>query len=323
MVGAGAGAGLGDLGGVRLGVLAGRGVDQRRAGAVGGEAAQALQLLGRAADALDGELEVRPIEAAHEDGRVAKPELPLDVAPHLRRRRRGEGDDARRPPARDHLAEPHVIGTKIVPPLADAVRLVDGEEREPVGDLIERVEETRAPEPLGRDVREAQAPGGHVVETRAELGGRERRGERAGRHAPLREGVDLILHERDERRDDERGPARDDGGELVAQRFSGAGRHDRDGRPPRQHRVDDLALPRSKRLQAEDGAESLRGGIHDAASLAGGSDARSRSGNALTQVAAPRKKVPHFAQVAQLVEQRTENPRVAGSIPALGTRFPV
>ena len=25
-----------------------------------------------------------------------------------------------------------------------------------------------------------------------------------------------------------------------------------------------------------------------------------------------------FAQIAQLVEQRTENPRVAGSIPALG-----
>ncbi len=27
------------------------------------------------------------------------------------------------------------------------------------------------------------------------------------------------------------------------------------------------------------------------------------------------------AQIAQLVEQRTENPRVAGSIPALGTMF--
>ena len=27
------------------------------------------------------------------------------------------------------------------------------------------------------------------------------------------------------------------------------------------------------------------------------------------------------AQVAQLVEQRTENPRVAGSIPALGTTY--
>ena len=28
-----------------------------------------------------------------------------------------------------------------------------------------------------------------------------------------------------------------------------------------------------------------------------------------------------FAQVAQLVEQRTENPRVGGSIPRLGTTF--
>ena len=30
---------------------------------------------------------------------------------------------------------------------------------------------------------------------------------------------------------------------------------------------------------------------------------------------------PADAQIAQLVEQRTENPRVAGSIPALGTFF--
>ena len=37
------------------------------------------------------------------------------------------------------------------------------------------------------------------------------------------------------------------------------------------------------------------------------------------------KPVGHFrawAQVAQLVEQRTENPRVGGSIPPLGTIFP-
>ena len=30
--------------------------------------------------------------------------------------------------------------------------------------------------------------------------------------------------------------------------------------------------------------------------------------------------VKSYAQIAQLVEQRTENPRVAGSIPALGTK---
>ena len=29
-------------------------------------------------------------------------------------------------------------------------------------------------------------------------------------------------------------------------------------------------------------------------------------------------RIPIHAQIAQLVEQRTENPRVAGSIPALG-----
>ena len=37
----------------------------------------------------------------------------------------------------------------------------------------------------------------------------------------------------------------------------------------------------------------------------------------IPQVSFFRKQVKH-AQIAQLVEQRTENPRVAGSIPALG-----
>ena len=32
-----------------------------------------------------------------------------------------------------------------------------------------------------------------------------------------------------------------------------------------------------------------------------------------------RQSLTYNAQIAQLVEQRTENPRVAGSIPALGT----
>ena len=36
----------------------------------------------------------------------------------------------------------------------------------------------------------------------------------------------LVVHERDERRDDERGAPTGDGGELVAQRFSGSCGHD-------------------------------------------------------------------------------------------------
>jgi hypothetical protein len=36
-----------------------------------------------------------------------------------------------------------------------------------------------------------------------------------------------------------------------------------------------------------------------------------------------KRPVEHQAQVAQLVEQRTENPRVGGSIPPLGTKYQV
>ena len=34
-----------------------------------------------------------------------------------------------------------------------------------------------------------------------------------------------------------------------------------------------------------------------------------------------RSKIERSAQIAQSVEQRTENPRVAGSIPALGIKY--
>jgi hypothetical protein len=47
------------------------------------------------------------------------------------------------------------------------------------------------------------------------------------------------------------------------------------------------------------------------------------SPRALTYHAATRRQClwDNGAQIAQLVEQRIENPRVAGSIPALGTIF--
>ena len=40
-----------------------------------------------------------------------------------------------------------------------------------------------------------------------------------------------------------------------------------------------------------------------------------------SQICAMRKKTSSYASVAQLVEQRTENPRVVGSIPTGGTKF--
>ena len=49
---------------------------------------------------------------------------------------------------------------------------------------------------------------------------------------------------------------------------------------------------------------------------------RGQTVNLLAMLSVVRIHLPPLdAQIAQLVEQRTENPRVAGSIPALGILF--
>ena len=123
------------------------------------------------------------------------------------------------------LAEGAVVGAEVVAPGADAVGLVDGDE----GGLAagEHLGEAGDADPLGRDEEEVERAGEVVA---AGLCGR-RRG---------RVGVDagdaqtgggelggLVVHERDERDDDQRGAAAGDGGKLVAERLAGAGGHDK------------------------------------------------------------------------------------------------
>ena len=61
-----------------------------------------------------------------------------------------------------------VVGPEVVPPLGDAVRLVDREQRD--RRLGELGEEALVVEPLGRDVEELQAAGAETVGDVARLG---------------------------------------------------------------------------------------------------------------------------------------------------------
>ncbi len=73
--------------------------------------------------------QVRPVERSDELDGIRKAKLRGDIPAHARRRRGGIGVQA---DPRQRLAQPSqlpVFGTEIVPPLADAVRLVDGDER--------------------------------------------------------------------------------------------------------------------------------------------------------------------------------------------------
>ena len=139
-------------------------------------------------------------------------------------------------------------------PLAVAVGLVDGDEPQ--------IEAGQDPsdgglDPLRRRVTELVLAGGERPDPPLALLGWERRREVGRANADLGHGVDLVLHERDERRDDQRDAAQHPRGYLIGERLPRPGGHDPHAVTPGEQRVDDLQLTGAKRGIAEDVAEDL------------------------------------------------------------------
>ena len=205
-----------------------------------------------------------PVEARRHAHRVAQAEARLDVARDLRRRRRRRRDDRLRLQPARRVRETEVVGAEVVAPLRDAVRLVDDEQPDPRA--LHRLEERRRGEALGRDVQQAQLAGRRALERRAVVRAVALRvDERDAAGRDRRERVDLVLHERDERRDDERQVVAHERRQLVAERLPGAGRHDDEhvARGRADRRADRLLLAGSEGVEAEMGAQR-DGGIHGA-----------------------------------------------------------
>ncbi len=77
----------------------------------------------------DGVADVRPVEAGDETGGAVQAEALADVPARLRIGGGGQGEERHRRKELAQAAELEILGAKIVPPLRDAVRLVDGEQR--------------------------------------------------------------------------------------------------------------------------------------------------------------------------------------------------
>ncbi len=100
------------------------------------DAALALVLLDEADDVAvdvvfgpDLVVEVRPVEGGLEDRGIAHAQILLDIHLHLRRGGGREGDQRGLADLVDDRADAAVLGAEIMPPLRDAVGLVDGVER--------------------------------------------------------------------------------------------------------------------------------------------------------------------------------------------------
>ena len=143
---------LGHRLGVRLGALAGGRVDDARLGRAHGPQDDRLALLLVVPVALHRQVQVRPVEAAHDLRGVLQVQPLDDLLADRRRGGRREREHGRVAEPLDDVAELEVVGAEVVAPRRQAVRLVDDEQRRlRLGD---RVEHLGLAQLLGREEEE-------------------------------------------------------------------------------------------------------------------------------------------------------------------------
>ncbi len=175
------------------------------------------------------------------------------------------------------IRQPEVVGPEVVPPLRHAVGLVDHEQADPA--IAHAVEEAGSGKALRRDVEQPQLAGGGAPQRlRVDGGillGVDQRDPIA--QPARRERLDLVLHQRDQRRDHHREVVAQQRRQLVAERLARAGGHHHEHVAARESRLARLALAgpeaREAKLLAENAVEVHRG--HPSAAD-GGSFARGR-----------------------------------------------
>jgi hypothetical protein len=209
----------------------------------------------------DAVTEVRAVEVSDEDERLAQPQLGADVLAHLRGRRRGVAVNGGAGEPVAQLAQLPVLGTEVVTPVADAVRFID-RERAHVHAAEQRAERRRR-QALGRDEEQAQRAVERTGFDRALLVRRGRAVQRRRGHAGRDERVDLVLHQRDERRDDDGQSVEEQRRRLEAERLSRAGGHDQERVAPGEHGVDGLPLQRAQRGEPPRARDDVEHGIRD------------------------------------------------------------
>jgi hypothetical protein len=133
------------------------------------------------------------------------------------------------------------------------VRLVDGEQRDRA--TVEQPDGGAGGEGLGSEIEQVELAG---EEGRLDpAAGREILGgvEEAGPYPERPQGIDLVLHQGDERRDDHPDPVPDQRGDLVAQRLAAAGRHEYQRVAAADDLFDDVPLISPEGVIAEDPAQ--------------------------------------------------------------------
>ena len=237
-----------------------RDVDDRRAGRALAQALEQRLVALTCVDRRREQREVRSVETGDDGVALLDPETSADIGDDRGGRSRREREHALSPELACARRELQIVGTEVMAPLRDAVRLVDRKKRDLR--LTELREEALVVEALGRDIQQLQASVAQAAGNGPHLIRGEARVEPRRLDALAREQVDLILHQRDQRRHDDRHAFEQQRGQLVAEALPRPGREDGEGGAAREQRLDDLLLARTERRVSEARGEDLGGAGH-------------------------------------------------------------
>ena len=248
--------------GQSFGFGAALGIDDAWAGIFGEEIGE---LPGKPITRRDRVADIRPVETRQDQPLVGDAELGEDVGAGMLVRGRGQGEARHIRMRIEQAAQLTIIGPEIVAPFGDAMRFVDRDQGE-----LGAVEQT--PEAIGigalrRRIEQielaiAQAPH-RLVPIR--IGG----GERGGADACCLRAAHLIVHQRDQRGNDQPRSRSAQAGDLVGERLAGAGRHYRQRVRARHHAIDHIGLAAAEFVETERIVERVEGS-HSAALMGPG-----------------------------------------------------
>ena len=204
--------------------------------------------------------EVRTVEARHKNLRLAKAQVLDDVIPHAlggRRRECHEWNVGKPLPKPGDLA---ILGAEIMAPLGYAVGLVNGDRGDvPSAEIFLPVVEHEA---LRRCVEELVAALVQPCEARFRFLHAKRGIQKCRLHTRSLQLVHLILHQSNQRRNNERQTLPQQRRQLEAQRLAAACGQQRKRVPPGEVCLHDLALKWAKSIVAECGFECFLKFIH-------------------------------------------------------------
>ena len=205
----------------------------------------------------DRQADVRPVEAKHELRNLVREQPGRDVfARHFIGGRRQRGDGRVRKQFRQSR-QVLVFRPERRPPLRDAVRFVNGDETH--RQCLQTVEHRLAHQALGREVEELRFALGDSLPRIVVVLPTVARVDAVSRNTSELERRDLILHKRDERRDDHRKAFFDKCWHLKAHRFARPCRHDDERVLPRKQGINRCLLTWAERLKAEGFLQHLLG----------------------------------------------------------------